>query len=236
MISSVICSSIRTRSARVRARPSSSMTRPKISSIWRRTSTWLDRSSLGSRSWITRFWIRNLTSRNDSRTGPWVEQPARRCGAAGVWRPPPHRPPATGTLDALGQPRPSRDGCSRCASRETSVTPLRPLTAIVRRCHVIATRTATSSVRPCWLPARRRSSAGFAPTTAEARRRTSWDTCASRLDRKNGTPRLRAYTTLRPSETIVWSTRRPIECSTSATRMPSDESARLSTSRTLSDP
>ena len=39
MISSVICSSIRTRSARVRARPSSSMTRPKISSIWRRTST-----------------------------------------------------------------------------------------------------------------------------------------------------------------------------------------------------
>ena len=54
MISSVICSSIRTRSARVRARPSSSMTRPKISSIWRRTSTWLARSSLGSRSWMTR--------------------------------------------------------------------------------------------------------------------------------------------------------------------------------------
>ena len=69
MISSVICSSIRTRSARVRARPSSSMTLPKISSIWRRTSTWLDRSSFGSRSWMTRFWIRNLTSRNDSRTG-----------------------------------------------------------------------------------------------------------------------------------------------------------------------
>src|SRR5664280_2168195 len=69
MISSVICSSIRTRSARVRARPSSSMTLPKISSIWRRTSTWLERSSLGSRSWMTRDWIRNLTSRKDSRTG-----------------------------------------------------------------------------------------------------------------------------------------------------------------------
>ena len=69
MISSVICSSIRTRSARVRARPSSSMTLPKISSIWRRTSTWLERSSFGSRSWMTRLWIRNLTSRNDSRTG-----------------------------------------------------------------------------------------------------------------------------------------------------------------------
>src|SRR5215212_5314149 len=72
MISSVICSSMRTRSARVRARPSSSMTRLKISSIWRRTSTWLVRSSFGSRSWMTRFWIRNLTSRNDSRAGSWV--------------------------------------------------------------------------------------------------------------------------------------------------------------------
>jgi len=41
----------------------------KISSIWRRTSTWLARSSLGSRSWMTRDWIRNLTSRRDSRTG-----------------------------------------------------------------------------------------------------------------------------------------------------------------------
>src|SRR3954451_19325840 len=78
-------------------------------------------------------------------------------------------------------------------------------------------------------------SAGLVPTTAEASRRMSCDTCASRLLRKNGTPRLRAYTTLRPSETIVWSTRRPIECSTSATRMPRDESARLSTRRTLSD-
>ena len=53
------------------------MTLPKISSIWRRTSTWLDRSSFGSRSWMTRFWIRNLTSRNDSRTGAWlVSRPA----------------------------------------------------------------------------------------------------------------------------------------------------------------
>src|ERR671928_14360 len=87
MISSVICSSIRTRSARVRARPSSSMTLPKISSIWRRTSTWFDRSSFGSRSWMTRLWIRNLTSRNDSRTGPWV---ISRCD----WAEPPAGGPA----------------------------------------------------------------------------------------------------------------------------------------------
>ena len=65
MISSVICSSMRARSARVRARPSSSRARPKASSISRRTSTWLVRSSLGSRSEMTRCWMRNLASRND---------------------------------------------------------------------------------------------------------------------------------------------------------------------------
>ncbi len=70
-ISSVICSSMRTRSARVRARPSSSTAMLKISSIWRRTSTWLVRSSLGSRSEMTRCWMRYLVSRNDSRTGTW---------------------------------------------------------------------------------------------------------------------------------------------------------------------
>ena len=41
------------------------------------------------------------------------------------------------------------------------------------------------------------------PSTAVASRRMSWETWASRFERKNGTPRLRAYTTLRPSLTIV---------------------------------
>ena len=99
MISSVICSSIRTRSARVRARPSSSMTLPKISSIWRRTSTWLERSSLGSRSWMTRFWMRNLTSRNDSRTGACE---SIRDGALGGGAAPP--PVGTGVPGAAGAP------------------------------------------------------------------------------------------------------------------------------------
>src|SRR4051794_38752333 len=108
MISSVICSSIRTRSARVRARPSSSMTRPKISSIWRRTSTWLDRSSFGSRSWITRFWIRNFTSRKDSRTGPVVISRGGG-GADGAGGPPPAAGAGAGAGAASGPvPDPGR--------------------------------------------------------------------------------------------------------------------------------
>src|SRR5437868_2586716 len=71
------------------------------------------------------------------------------------------------------------------------------------------------------------------PASDVARRSTSWETWASRFDRKNGTPRFKAYTTLRPSETIEWSTLRPIECSTSVTRIPRVESARFRTRRTL---
>src|SRR5918993_6010373 len=73
------------------------MTLPKISSIWRRTSTWLDRSSFGSRSWITRFWIRNLTSRNDSRTGACVWSRLVGCGVVAGGCAPPPAPPGAGT-------------------------------------------------------------------------------------------------------------------------------------------
>ena len=126
MISSVICSSIRTRSARVRARPSSSMTLPKISSIWRRTSTWLDRSSFGSRSWMTRFWIRNLTSRNDSRTGAWLvsrgrrqrRRRRRRCGRQ-------VRTPGAAGAGARGPAGPGR-ALSIRFSRDIAYTPSRP--------------------------------------------------------------------------------------------------------------
>ena len=150
MISSVICSSIRTRSARVRASPSSSMTRPKISSIWRRTSTWLDRSSFGSRSWITRFWIRNLTSRKDSRTGVWVISRADG-GADGVWAPPDPLGVVAGVCDDPSDP-------GRALSmRFRRLICYTPWAADGRcdRCHVIATRTTTSSVRPSLPPARR---------------------------------------------------------------------------------
>src|SRR5688500_11577998 len=73
-----------TRSARVRARPSSSAILPNSSSIWRLTSTWLDRSSLGSSSLMSRFWTRNLASRNDSRAGRApVNRDGAACGGAG---------------------------------------------------------------------------------------------------------------------------------------------------------
>ena len=100
------------------------MTLPKISSIWRRTSTWLDRSSFGSRSWMTRFWIRNLTSRNDSRTGAWL---VSRGAGGGVGGAPPGRDRQVGTgrarRGASGR-RPDPVERSRSASAGTSPTPL----------------------------------------------------------------------------------------------------------------
>src|SRR5512140_1064920 len=129
MISSVICSSIRTRSARVRARPSSSMTLPKISSIWRRTSTWLERSSFGSRSWMTRDWIRNLTSRKDSRTGAddirrWLDGAA---AGGGIDCPPPG-PPAGEPAGALGVTGPDPPGLALSIrfNRDIVQPPLQP--------------------------------------------------------------------------------------------------------------
>ena len=147
MISSVICSSIRTRSARVRARPSSSMTLPKISSIWRRTSTWFDRSSLGSRSWMTRLWILNLTSRNDSRTGAWV---IRRWDGVGGRPPeragPPHSEPLEPRAPAQDRPPVER---SRSSSGVTShQTPYRPVGQATTDM-IIGMRTTTSSERLC---------------------------------------------------------------------------------------
>ena len=138
MISSVICSSIRTRSARVRARPSSSMTLPKISSIWRRTSTWLDRSSFGSRSWMTRFWMRNLTSRNDSRTGAWLV-------SLGEGRRGRRTPGATGRLEpgapgaASGPVDPGR-ALSIRFSRDIRLHPFSPRGAHYGRVHRHANR------------------------------------------------------------------------------------------------
>src|SRR3990172_8300030 len=130
MISSVICSSIRTRSARVRARPSSSMTLPKIYSIWRRTSTWVERSSLGSRSWMTRFWIRNLTSRNDSRVGAW-DISLGAAGAAGAAGPPAGgAAPPPGGEAGTGMPAPPGSWPGRALSirfsRDIATTPSSP--------------------------------------------------------------------------------------------------------------
>ena len=134
-ISSVICSSMRTRSARVRARPSSSAILPNSSSIWRRTSTWLVRSSFGSSSLISRFWTRNFASRNDSRAGIAPRNGARRRArrrpaAAESARPAAGPAPATrGTAGTFG-PSPSAAGRARSILFSSDMT-LRsfPLTA-----------------------------------------------------------------------------------------------------------
>ena len=155
------------------------------------------------------------------------------CGAAGVGA---SRTAArrrgrnVGTRSGAG-PAPGRALSIRFSS-DIASHPLPPRGATVRADTIIGTRTATSSDRPCGWP--RRASAGRAPATAEARRRMSWETCASRLERKNGTPRLRAYTTLRPSLTIVWSTFRPIELLDVRDADAEVESARLRTSLILS--
>ncbi len=152
MISSVICSSIRTRSARVRARPSSSMTLPKISSIWRRTSTWLDRSSFGSRSWMTRLWIRNLTSRNDSRTGALLMRRGEAGGPpAGATGPPPEPPGVSGAAGTFEPPgsAPGR-ALSMRFSRDIAYSPSPRGAAIV--IVVTATRTGTCGWRPSGRP------------------------------------------------------------------------------------
>jgi len=66
-----------------------------------------------------------------------------------------------------------------------------------------------------------------------ARREASVRPDSHRLLSTNGTPRLRAYKTARPSLTIVWSTFPADRVSTSATLMPSVVSARSATSRIL---
>ncbi len=70
---------------------------------------------------MTRFWIRNLTSRNDSLTGAWVI--SRPLGAAGAWLPPPPPGVVAGTLDPSGaDPAPGR-ALSIRFSRDISHTP-----------------------------------------------------------------------------------------------------------------
>ena len=66
----------------------------------------------------------------------------------------------------------------------------------------------------------RAASASSAPRTCLAMRTTSSLTFVWRDATTNGTPRLRAKTTVRPSETTLWLIFRPIELSTSWWRMP----------------
>src|SRR5207247_1052700 len=68
MISSVARAMRRARSGRVRARPSSLTMRVRTPSMWRRTLAGSERSSPESRSAMTRFWSRTVTSRSHGRT------------------------------------------------------------------------------------------------------------------------------------------------------------------------
>src|SRR6266542_5493975 len=102
---------------------------------------------LGSRSWMTRLWMRNLTSRKDSRTGPVVMSRAAWAdggvpAGGGAW---PGPPTATGTPGDAG-PDPGR-ALSIRLRRDIAYTPCRPegLTAIAMR-----------KVICSWLPSGRR--------------------------------------------------------------------------------
>ena len=188
MISSVICSSMRTRSARVRARPSSSMTLPKISSIWRRTSTWLDRVELG------------VEVLDDPVLDPELDVPerlahGRLAGQPALGR---HvRRPAARRRRQVGAGRPRRGARGSGGSRPSTLDPLQQR----HRLHPFSPRGAN-----CDCVHRHANSDFFcvdfrsgvaavvdrSPTTDRAKRRMSWETWASRLERKKGTPRLSA--------------------------------------------
>ena len=105
-------------------------------------------------------------------------------------------PPAgAGTLEpavpgAAGAPVPPAPGraLSIRFRRDIALHPFSPRGA---RYRVNAMRTATSS-GAAFARHRRGATCARSPMTAWASRRMSWDTCASRLLRKNGTPRFRA--------------------------------------------
>src|SRR2546422_6359645 len=148
---------------------------------------------------MTRLWIRNLTSRNDSRTGAWD---IRRCGGgAPVGAPGPVGPlGAAGSPGAAGAgPAPGRALSIRFSS-DIASNPLSPREAHFDRRHH---RNENNDFFWAVLRISSRGVATRSPATACASRRMSWETWASRLERKKGTPRLRAYTTDRPSLTIV---------------------------------
>ena len=140
---------------------------------------------------MTRFWIRNLTSRNDSRTGRLGHQ-ARRGAAGGGAAGPPESPDRPGAGGAGVARRRADAGSSALDPLQQGhrINPFRAARATVTDVHH---RHANSDFFGAAL---RAVSAGVGdrarPTTAWARRRMSWETCASRLERKNGTPRLRA--------------------------------------------
>ena len=147
---------------------------------------------------MTRFWIRNLTSRNDSLTGACDVSRGARRGAAGRAAGCPGR--GSGHVGTARRRAGAGSGAFDPLQEGHRLHPFGhewPLHTLSRHRHAN-----NDFFWAAFLPVSP-ASAGLLPTTAEARRRMSWDTWASRLDRKNGTPRLRAYTTLRPSETIV---------------------------------
>ena len=211
----MICSSIRTRSARVRARPSSSAILPNSSSIWRRTSTWFVRSSFGSSSLMSRFWTRNFASRKDSRAGMAPVKREGICAGGRRRRLPaggglggealPHEPagPAAGTA---GVAVPSAAGRARSMRFNSDMCRVLPISGVRR---VRAWR----PYRLGWRRALASEGAGERDDVARQRRLRMRDTT-------KGTPRFTARTASRPSETIEPSMGRRMEASTSPMRMP----------------
>lgn len=139
---------------------------------------------------MTRFWIRNLTSRNDSRTGPVVTS---RGGVGGA-------PGGAGTLGgAAGVPGAAGAAPGRALSIRFSRDIAYPLLTIVVECGRSAACLCTPYYRQAsserfwtgrwagWLVA-----AAGTPATARASRMTSWATCVSRLATTKGTPRFKA--------------------------------------------
>src|SRR6478609_692767 len=105
---------------------------------------------------MTRLWIRNLTSRNDSRTGAWVIRRWLGAGAAPLGPPGVTGPAGAGTPGETGAgPAPGRALSIRFSS-DISSTPYRAARAAVTD-DIIGMRTRTSSGPPCVIrPAGRR--------------------------------------------------------------------------------
>src|SRR5262245_36570189 len=126
---------------------------------------------------MTRLWIRNLTSRNDSRTGAWV---IRRWAGVVGWPGSPGPPGAAGTPGAGVGPAPGR-ALSILFSSDIASDPLSPRAGRYGRYHRHDHRNENNDFFSFAFRASAFPAAARSPATAEASRRMSWETSASRL-------------------------------------------------------
>ena len=220
MISSVICSSMRTRSARVRASPSSSDDAAE------------DLLDLAADLDLVRQVEPRVELLDDPALDPELDVPERLADRRGGEERGPRAFPRRGGAPPGGRERATRPGCGRRrgppgpgaldalqeghASASARLGTLASARAAARTpLMTLAEREDPSPpLRPSTL---RRGRRAASPTRDRAILRTCPATPASRgCSSTNGTPRLSAYTTVRPSLMIWWSILRPIDCSTSA--------------------